>query len=174
MELLAFQSPSQQGVQNGTTLCFFCPHQGEGSTEWIRTADPGWLRGSLSFPRYKGKVLTCWKLANRTVLSFYLILLLDRHGDFQSQTIVRTRLLHWGLHASQGIPQTLCMWPHSLQWGHEPLASNPGASLHVTGYLSDTKGLCICRGSQTPAVCWHTAIKFVSGLLSTDIDLGKG
>lgn len=67
-----------------------------------------------------------------------------------------------------------CVWPYRPQWGHEPLASNPGVSLHIAAYLSDTKGLCMSRGSQAPAVCWHAAIRFVSGSLSTDTDLGKG
>lgn len=36
---------------------FLCAPQGEGSAERVGTADPGGLRGSLSFSRYKGKVL---------------------------------------------------------------------------------------------------------------------
>jgi len=68
------------------SLCCFCPPQGEGSTEWVGTADPGWLRGGLSFSRYKGKIVTCplppieqccWKLFNVIVVGFNLIWQLD-------------------------------------------------------------------------------------------------
>lgn len=39
----------------GSFWGFLCPPQGEGSAERAGAADPGWLRGSLSFSRHKGK-----------------------------------------------------------------------------------------------------------------------
>ena len=188
--------------------CFLCPHQGEGSAEWVGTADPGWLRGSLSFSRYKGKGLTsplppsekcCWKLFSVIVIGFNLILHLDLislcfRSYFRKQTSLPScrvlgiflavsvewmwerndtlplsrcaHLLQWGLQASRGMPQAINVWPYRPEWGSVSISPR----LLVICW---TQKVCVVfRESQAQAVCWHAATKFVSGLLSTDTNLG--
>lgn len=109
MQLSVFQSPGSdvcrqwdREVVEPSPKPFLCPPQGEGSTERVGTADPGWFWGSLSFSRYKGKVLTfplppvekChWKLFSMLVVWFSLIFPLDLvsacfSSSFRKQRVV--------------------------------------------------------------------------------------
>lgn len=143
---------------------FLCPCQGEGSTEWVGTADPGRLWGSLSFSRYKGKVLTsplhpiegsCWKLFR--VVGFDLILHLNllsfsfRSSFRKQRSLPSYRVLGVFLTVSSalteqsGVPSTS---PRSL-------AACCAQKVHV-----------VFRWTPAQAACWHVATKFISGLLS--------
>lgn len=204
MQLSVFQSPGSdvcrqwdREVVEPSPKPFLCPPQGEGSTERVGTADPGWFWGSLSFSRYKGKVLTfplppvekChWKLFSMLVVWFSLIFPLDLVSACFSSSFRKQRVVS---HCScqecgREVPPFPCHTAHSYcregcsQSGNAPVihvGGPSGVSLGshpVPGCLFVTKICVLFRGSQAQAGCWHSAAKFVSGLLSTDTNLGWG
>lgn len=116
-----------------------------------------------------------WELFSMIVVGFSLVFPLDSLSACSRSFFRKQRVIS---HCScqkcwEEVPPfpSLCTEAIIHLWDPTgvPLGSHP-----VPGYSFVTKICGFFRGSQAQAGCWHSATKFVSGLLSSGTDLGWG